>query len=85
MTTRPHDTAEERRGDAGPLPDLLGLSLTELRRLDHPVLSEVLEELRGRVLEDGAGQFYQFDQNLGDDFLPAAPDPGLATGRSVGG
>ncbi|MGK5529015.1 FxSxx-COOH cyclophane-containing RiPP peptide [Streptomyces sp. URMC 129] len=67
MTTRPHDR------DAGPLPDLLGLSLTELRGLDHPVLSAVLEELRGRVLGDGAGQFYQFNQNLGDDLVPADP------------
>lgn len=56
-----------------PLPDLLGFSLTELRDLDHPVLSEVLAELRERVTEppEGGGGgaqlgtvmgFTQFDQ-----------------------
>ncbi|MGW7364662.1 FxSxx-COOH cyclophane-containing RiPP peptide [Streptomyces sp. NPDC054841] len=38
--------ADEPRGE---LPDLLGLDLEELRTLDHPVLSEVLEDLRGRA------------------------------------
>ncbi|MGW2557915.1 FxSxx-COOH cyclophane-containing RiPP peptide [Streptomyces sp. NPDC001514] len=44
-----------REGAAGPadsgagLPDLLGLDLEALRTLDHPVLSEVLADLRGRV------------------------------------
>ncbi|MDT0308308.1 hypothetical protein RM780_15250 [Streptomyces sp. DSM 44917] len=56
-----------------PLPDLLGFSLTELRDLDHPVLSEVLAELRERVTEPAGGGgggapigtlmgFNQFDQ-----------------------
>lgn len=35
--------AEER------LPDLLGLDLTDLRTIRHPVLEEVLEELRERA------------------------------------
>ncbi|MFE7777823.1 FxSxx-COOH cyclophane-containing RiPP peptide [Streptomyces sp. NPDC057445] len=35
-------------GRAG-LPDLLGLDLEALRTLDHPVLSEVLADLRGRA------------------------------------
>ncbi|WP_435866275.1 FxSxx-COOH cyclophane-containing RiPP peptide [Streptomyces wuyuanensis] len=34
---------------SGELPDLLGLDLERLRTLDHPVLSEVLAELRGRA------------------------------------
>ncbi|MGW2934338.1 FxSxx-COOH cyclophane-containing RiPP peptide [Streptomyces sp. NPDC001156] len=34
-----------------PLPDLLGLDLDELRTLRHPVLSEVLEELRERAAQ----------------------------------
>ncbi|MFD7446477.1 FxSxx-COOH cyclophane-containing RiPP peptide [Streptomyces sp. NPDC059909] len=44
-----------REGAEGPadgaeaLPDLLGLDLEALRTLDHPVLSEVLADLRGRV------------------------------------
>ncbi|UCM90350.1 FxSxx-COOH cyclophane-containing RiPP peptide [Streptomyces marincola] len=48
-----------------PLPDLLGLSLSELRDLDHPVLSEVLAELRDRVVRQGEGLwgFNQFDNN----------------------
>lgn len=39
------------RGAQGPgeLPDLLGLDLEELRTLDHPVLTEVLADLRGRA------------------------------------
>ncbi len=36
-------------GDAGALPDLLGLDLETLRTLDHPVLTEVLADLRGRA------------------------------------
>ncbi|MFF2959667.1 FxSxx-COOH cyclophane-containing RiPP peptide [Streptomyces sp. NPDC057963] len=31
------------------LPDLLGLDLEALRTLDHPVLSEVVADLRGRA------------------------------------
>ncbi len=43
-----------------PLPDLLGLSLGELRRLNHPVLSQVLDELRDRL---GTGEtLWDFDQ-----------------------
>ncbi|MEV7871230.1 FxSxx-COOH cyclophane-containing RiPP peptide [Streptomyces sp. NPDC088124] len=31
------------------MPDLLGLDLAALRTLDHPVLSEVVADLRGRA------------------------------------
>ncbi|WP_406429634.1 FxSxx-COOH cyclophane-containing RiPP peptide [Streptomyces sp. NBC_01589] len=34
---------------AGALPDLLGLDLETLRTLDHPVLAEVVTDLRGRA------------------------------------
>ncbi|MEU2020999.1 FxSxx-COOH cyclophane-containing RiPP peptide [Streptomyces sp. NPDC016469] len=34
---------------AGELPDLLGLDLATLRTMDHPVLSEVVADLRGRA------------------------------------
>jgi FXSXX-COOH protein len=49
-----------------PLPDLLGLSLAELRDLEHPVLSEVLAELRERVVGQRAGLwgFNQFDDSF---------------------
>ncbi|MDT0441544.1 MULTISPECIES: FxSxx-COOH cyclophane-containing RiPP peptide [unclassified Streptomyces] len=49
-----------------PLPDLLGLSLAELRDLNHPVLSQVLDELRERVVRQGEGLwgFTQFDNNV---------------------
>jgi FXSXX-COOH protein len=33
----------------GPLPDLLSLDLATLRTLDHPVLADVLADLRGRA------------------------------------
>ncbi|MER5275440.1 FxSxx-COOH cyclophane-containing RiPP peptide [Streptomyces sp. NPDC002809] len=33
----------------GELPDLLGLDLESLRTMDHPVLAEVVADLRGRV------------------------------------
>jgi FXSXX-COOH protein len=36
-------------GAEGALPDLLDLDLETLRTLDHPVLTEVLRELRGRA------------------------------------
>ncbi|MEV1008107.1 FxSxx-COOH cyclophane-containing RiPP peptide [Streptomyces sp. NPDC049881] len=70
MTTRPQDTANgTAAGDGEPLPDLLALSLTELRRLDHPVLSEVLHDLRERVLREreglwGFNQFSSFNQSM---------------------
>ncbi|MEU9786119.1 FxSxx-COOH cyclophane-containing RiPP peptide [Streptomyces phaeochromogenes] len=34
---------------AEPLPDLLALGLAELRTIEHPVLAEVLAELRERA------------------------------------
>ncbi|RPK43656.1 hypothetical protein EES39_18880 [Streptomyces sp. ADI92-24] len=34
---------------AGALPDLLGLDLETLRTLHHPVLAEVVADLRGRA------------------------------------
>lgn len=36
-------------GAAGELPDLLGLDLESLRTMEHPVLAEVVADLRGRV------------------------------------
>lgn len=54
MTACPPDTAGGGTAvPREPLPDLLGLSLAELRRLDHPVLSEVLDELRDRLVRPG--------------------------------
>ncbi|MFC9430823.1 FxSxx-COOH cyclophane-containing RiPP peptide [Streptomyces sp. NPDC056987] len=56
---REHDDGEREGGGvpsaplgtetAGELPDLLGLDLAALRTLDHPVLSEVVADLRGRA------------------------------------
>lgn len=37
-------------GPEAPLPDLLELDLAELRTLQHPVLREVLEDLRERAM-----------------------------------
>ncbi|MGP3969614.1 FxSxx-COOH cyclophane-containing RiPP peptide [Streptomyces sp. 6N223] len=60
MTPCPRDAARDApptgEGFAAPrepLPDLLGLSLAELRRLDHPVLNEILDELRDRMVRPG--------------------------------
>ncbi|MFS8198749.1 FxSxx-COOH cyclophane-containing RiPP peptide [Streptomyces sp. CWNU-52B] len=38
---------EQEAGE--PLPDLLAMGLAELRTIDHPVLAEVLAELRERA------------------------------------
>jgi FXSXX-COOH protein len=38
-------------GAARPLPDLLALDLAELGTIEHPVLREVLQELRARAAE----------------------------------
>lgn len=38
-----------RNGGPDALPDLLGLDLEALRTLDHPVLAEVVADLRGRA------------------------------------
>jgi FXSXX-COOH protein len=51
------------------LPDLLGLSLAELRRLDHPVLSAVLDELRARVVRPGE-TLWDFNQSIAGDLDP---------------
>jgi hypothetical protein len=72
MTTRPEGPATATAVGEEPLPelpDLLGLSLTELRRLDHPVLATVLEELRVRLTGDwdalnGFTQFDKSDENV---------------------
>jgi FXSXX-COOH protein len=36
-------------GPEAPLPDLLELDLAELRTIQHPVLNELVEDLRERV------------------------------------
>ncbi|WP_314218812.1 FxSxx-COOH cyclophane-containing RiPP peptide [Streptomyces zaehneri] len=41
--------APEAPGAGEPLPDLLSLGLTELGTIEHPVLLELLEELRDRA------------------------------------
>ncbi|MFF3391572.1 FxSxx-COOH cyclophane-containing RiPP peptide [Streptomyces sp. NPDC002669] len=45
------ETVHRNVPDGGPeaLPDLLGLDLESLRTLDHPVLAEVVADLRGRA------------------------------------
>ncbi|MFE7032528.1 FxSxx-COOH cyclophane-containing RiPP peptide [Streptomyces sp. NPDC057621] len=40
---------DDAQGAEGPLPDLLAMGLAELRAIDHPVLVEVLAELRERA------------------------------------
>ncbi|MFF6997265.1 FxSxx-COOH cyclophane-containing RiPP peptide [Streptomyces sp. NPDC008313] len=48
--TRPaSEAAPPAAGAEDPLPDLLSLDLADLRTVRHPVLGEVLEELRERA------------------------------------
>ncbi|MEU9620303.1 MULTISPECIES: FxSxx-COOH cyclophane-containing RiPP peptide [unclassified Streptomyces] len=51
MSESVHTGAPGGGPSGGPeaLPDLLGLDLEALRTLDHPVLSEVVADLRGRA------------------------------------
>ncbi|MGW2638768.1 FxSxx-COOH cyclophane-containing RiPP peptide [Streptomyces sp. NPDC001348] len=44
--------APEAAGD-GPLPDVLAMNLAELRTVRHPVLREVLADLRERAAQPG--------------------------------
>ncbi|MFE7860364.1 FxSxx-COOH cyclophane-containing RiPP peptide [Streptomyces sp. NPDC057403] len=43
------DVRVDAEGEREPLPDLLALDLEELGRVDHPVLREVLDELKERA------------------------------------
>ncbi|MEU8509548.1 FxSxx-COOH cyclophane-containing RiPP peptide [Streptomyces brevispora] len=45
----PDGTGVGASGAAGALPDLLELDLETLRTLGHPVLAEVVADLRGRA------------------------------------
>ncbi|MGW7257200.1 FxSxx-COOH cyclophane-containing RiPP peptide [Streptomyces sp. NPDC054834] len=45
------ESAEPGRGE--PLPDVLAMDLAELRTVQHPVLREVLEDLRERAAQPG--------------------------------
>ncbi|MCZ9339950.1 FxSxx-COOH protein [Streptomyces sp. TRM76130] len=50
--------------DAGePLPDLLALGLAELGTIEHPVLREVLRELRERAAEP-SDMMWGFDNSF---------------------
>lgn len=48
---------------AAPLPDLLALDLAELGSIDHPVLREVLGELRARASEP-SDMLWGFDNSF---------------------
>ncbi|WP_062206695.1 FxSxx-COOH cyclophane-containing RiPP peptide [Streptomyces sp. NBRC 109706] len=50
-------------------PDVLGLSLTELRGIDHPVLNAVLAELRERVARP-LETLWDFDQTINPLLTP---------------
>jgi FXSXX-COOH protein len=47
--TGPGETGPGGPGAGGPLPDLLALDLAELRTIGHPVLREVVQDLRERA------------------------------------
>ncbi|NYV78856.1 MULTISPECIES: FxSxx-COOH cyclophane-containing RiPP peptide [Streptomyces] len=48
--------------DARDLPDLTALDLESLRRLDHPVLRDVLERLQARQ-DDGTETLWGFNNS----------------------
>ncbi|GGU45845.1 FxSxx-COOH cyclophane-containing RiPP peptide [Streptomyces daghestanicus] len=48
---------------AEPLPDLLGLDLAELGTIEHPVLREVLQDLRARAAEP-SDMMWGFDNSF---------------------
>ncbi|MEU4654499.1 FxSxx-COOH cyclophane-containing RiPP peptide [Streptomyces sp. NPDC023723] len=50
-------------GGGEPLPDLLTLDLAELGTVDHPVLREVLRELRARAAEP-SDMMWGFDNSF---------------------
>lgn len=50
-------------GAEEPLPDLLALGLAELGSIDHPVLREVLRELRERAAEP-SDMMWGFDNSF---------------------
>ncbi|NKQ27777.1 FxSxx-COOH cyclophane-containing RiPP peptide [Streptomyces galbus] len=49
MSREPEEPREQQPAAQEPLPDVLELSLAELRTVRHPVLREVLEDLRTRA------------------------------------
>ncbi|MBZ6080226.1 FxSxx-COOH cyclophane-containing RiPP peptide [Streptomyces olivaceus] len=50
-------------GDEQPLPDLLELDLAELGTIEHPVLREVLGDLRARAAEPSE-TLWDFDNSF---------------------
>ncbi|MFF4018244.1 FxSxx-COOH cyclophane-containing RiPP peptide [Streptomyces sp. NPDC001843] len=52
MSVEPTEQVSEPVGDE-PLPDVLSMNLAELRTVRHPVLREVLEDLRVRAARPG--------------------------------
>ncbi|MFF3749567.1 FxSxx-COOH cyclophane-containing RiPP peptide [Streptomyces sp. NPDC002018] len=48
MSEMTHGAGAATPDGGGGLPDLLALDLETLRTLDHPVLAEVVADLRGR-------------------------------------
>ncbi|MEU5597197.1 FxSxx-COOH cyclophane-containing RiPP peptide [Streptomyces sp. NPDC020298] len=51
MSVEPAELAEPGPGE--PLPDVLAMDLAELRTIEHPVLHEVLADLRERAAQPG--------------------------------
>lgn len=52
MSVESMEQVAEPVGDE-PLPDVLSMNLAELRKVRHPVLREVLEDLRERAARPG--------------------------------
>ncbi|MEU6349553.1 FxSxx-COOH cyclophane-containing RiPP peptide [Streptomyces sp. NPDC047072] len=53
MSVRDESSPEGAASEAEPPPDLLAMDLAELGTVEHPVLREVLAELRERAARPG--------------------------------
>ncbi|WP_433892393.1 FxSxx-COOH cyclophane-containing RiPP peptide [Streptomyces sp. CA-111067] len=64
MEQRPYGAAEGYDPAAAPVPDLLGMDLEALRTTEHPVLAELVSDLRERIAAPGAGALWGFDNSM---------------------
>lgn len=62
MDTQPDDPTDAAGAEA-PL-DLLGMDLETLRTVEHPVLAELVGDLRERIAAPGGEALWGFDNSM---------------------